>query len=340
MPLPFRPNCLPTALGPLPHTSPKEAWALSFEYMPGVLPLPLLATAGEDPLTLAVDGFGGVTAGPDHVAFEPQAALAALDDLYLAYLEDRFDSRMLDLAALDLWSQREAQIKRAQAVSTVLMGPISAAVRLADEEGRTALTNEMLVDALAKHLCLRLEWQYDVVSRAAPAVIHWLYEPYLSIVGSPFAPIDWNSTHLLLEETFGSNAGVRGVWAGESTDLPKLLESDTIELVGLPLPLPNVVEAWAGTLGAFIRRRGVIGWGIVPQTRDALEHARVGRLAARFGSVLQALEEVGLPTADVVRASLIMPEDTLAGLEPAEAEAALQLTKELSGMLRHSYDLD
>jgi hypothetical protein len=340
MPLPFRPNCLPTALGPLPHASAREAWNVYLEYTPSILPVPLLATSGEDPLTLALDGFGGASTGPDYLAFDPEHAFAALDDLYLAFLQDRFASRALDLAALDLWAQREPQIKRALAVSTVIMGPISAALRLADHEGQTALTNAMLVDALAKHLCLRLEWQQDAISDGAASVIHWLYEPYLSIVGSPFAPIDWDAAQLLLEETFGANSGVHAVWIAEATDVASVVGIATVEAVGLPLPLPNVAEAWAAALGDFIRRRGVIGWGMVPQTRDGLRHARVGRLAARFGAVLRALEDAGLPTAEVVRASLIMPEDTLLGLEPSEAEEALQLTKELSGMLRHAYDLD
>jgi hypothetical protein len=90
----------------------------------------------------------------------------------------------------------------------------------------------------------------------------------------------------------------------------------------------------------FIRRKGAIGWGLIPHTADGLAHARVGRLAARFTEMLQVLESAGLPPAEVVAASLIMPEDVLAGLEPAEAETALSLTNQVAGLLRHSYGLD
>ncbi len=340
MPLPFRPRCMPTALGPLPYTSSEDAWKLVLRYVPNTLPLPLLAHAGEDALTIAADGLGGTTVGPEQLVFEPEGAFAALDELYLAYLQDRHATRAIDLAALDEWTEHEAQLKRADAVSAVLMGPISLSLRLADEQGRTALTNAMLVDAVVKHLYLRLRWQHAVLSRAARVVLHWLYEPYFTIVGSPFSPIGWSNALSMLQETFGANEGVRGIWLGEATDVSKLLADPMFEVVGLPLPLPNVVEAWAPELRRFIQRRGAIGWGIVPQTAEGLAHARVGRLAARFTAVLRALEDAGLATPEVVDASFIMPEDTLGNLEPREAETALQLTKELSGMLRHSYGLD
>ena len=339
MPLPFRPNCLPTALGPMPHATAQAAWDACIRHLPPILPLPLLAADGEEPATLAVEGFGGVTIALDHLRFDRVAAHAALDDLYLAYLQDRASTRALDLAALDGWTERAAQIKRAECVSTVLMGPISLALRLVDADGQPALGSPVLVDALGKHLYLRLQWQM-LVRRGARCVLQWLYEPYLDIVGSPFAPLGWPDAHHLLEETLGAADGVHGVWVGEATDVPALLAGTLVEVLGLPLPLPNVVETWAPALHDLIRRRGAIGWGIVPSTAEGLAHARVGRLAARFGAVLRALDDAGLPTAEVVRASIIMPEDTLGKLYPSEAEAVLALTNQLSGLLRHSYGLD
>ena len=305
-----------------------------------VLPLPLLAREGEDPAALAADGFGGAIVVQDEMRFDREAAAEAISDLYLMYLQNRTATRALDLHLFDTWPQREAQVRRAQAVSTVLMGPISLALRLLDDEDRPMLTDNTVVDALAKHLYLRLQWQRATVGRSAEVVLQWLYEPYLDVVGSPFCPLDWAGAWHVLGETFGSGSGVRGLWVSEATDLPALLEGQVVEVVGLPLPSPDVAKGWALALRGFIQRRGAIGWGLVPQTPEGLAHARIGRLSARFGEVLQALEAGGLPVAEVVAASLIMPEDTLGDLEPAQAEEALAMTGQLAGMLRHSYGLD
>lgn len=340
MPLPFRPNCLPTALGSLPHPTARAAWESCLQHLPAVLPLPLLAGHGEQPASLAADGLGGATIRLDQLRFDREAAFKALDGLYLAYLQNQWPTRALDLAALDEWTARESQVRRAQAVSTLLMGPVSLALRLVDEAGRPALVDNVIVDALVKHLYLRLRWQHAVIGRTAQVVLQWLYEPYFDIIGTPFSPVDWPVARHAVEETFGGGSGVRGVWVGASTDMPALLRCLGVEVVGIPLPDPAVAEGWADALRDFIARGGVIGWGIVPQTADGLAQTRVGRLGARFGAVLRALESAGLPPGELVGASLIMPEDILGNLSPAEADAVLAVTGQLSGMLRHTYGLD
>lgn len=338
--MPFRPNCLPAALGSLPHPTAREAWETCLRHVPAVLPLPLLATDGEDPATLAADGFGGATITLDQLHFDRAAAFEALDDLYLAYLQNQWMTRALDLAALDEWGVRESQIRRAGAVCTLLMGPISLALRLVDDDGRPALVDDVMVDALSKHLYLRLQWLQTMLGRSARVVLHWLYEPYFDTVGTPFSPVDWPVARHVVQETFGSGSGARGLWVGGATDVPALLESAAVEVLGVPLPPPTTAAGWAEALQVFIGRGGVIGWGIVPQTVEGLAAARVGRLASRFGEVLRVLEDAGLRTADVVGASLIMPEDVLGRLAPSEADAVLAVTGQLSGVLRHTYGLD
>lgn len=340
MPLPFRPNCLPATLGPLPHRTARLAWDACLRYLPAVLPLPLLTDSGEDPLRVTVQGFGGVTITRDQLQFDHEAAVKAYDELYLAYLQDQTATRAINLGAFTEWTARESHIKRADAMCTTMMGPISAALRLVDADGVPALNALDTVDALAKHICLRLEWQYSVISRSAATIMQWLYEPYLDVVGSPFSPVNWKQAGELLEQAFGERSGVHAVWISAPTNLEALLREPVVDVVGLPLPLPTVASERGAALKEFIGRRGVIGWGIVPNTGEGLANARVGRLASRFTEFLQALEAVGLATRDVIAASFIMPEDTLGDLDANTAESSLAMVNQLSGMLRHSYGLD
>lgn len=340
MPLPFRPNCLPTMLGPLPHRTARLAWDACLRYFPAMLPLPLLASSGEEPLRVAVQGFGGVAFVRDQVQFDHAAAVKGYDELYLAYLEDQFATHAISLGAFTEWTARELHIKRADAVCTTMMGPISAALRLLDDDGVTALNDLAMVDALAKHLSLRLQWQSAMVNRGAKTVVQWLYEPYLDVVGTPFAPISWSAAGDLFEQAFGAQRGVRAIWTSSTVNLPALLAEPVIDIVGLPLPQPATASVWGPALREFMQRQGVVGWGIVPTTVEGLANARVGRLAARFTEFLQALEAIGLPVADVIARSLIMPEDTLGHLDANVAESALAMVSQLSGMLRHSYGLD
>jgi hypothetical protein len=340
MPLPFRPNCLPAALAPLPHRTARQAWDACVRHLPALLPLPLLADSGEDPLRVSVQGFGGVSWVRDHARFDHGAAARTYDDLYLAYLEDQTTTRAISLLAFTEWAARETPIRRADAVCTTLMGPISTAIRLVSDDGVAAINRLDALDALAKHLCLRLEWQHAMVGRSARTIMQWLYEPYFDVVGTPFTPVDWRVAGDVLEQTFGASSGVHAVWVSATTDLGRLLAEPVVDVVGLPLPLAAAAETWGLAIRDFVGRGGVIGWGIIPQTAEGLANARVGRLAARFGEFLHALEAMGVPPREVIAASLIMPEDTLGHLDANVADGVLAMTSQLSGMLRHSYGLD
>jgi hypothetical protein len=344
MPLPFRPDCLPAGLGVLPHTTSRLAWDSCTRYFPTFLPLPLLTSEGEDPATLAIDGFPGATIALDQPRFDRNVALAEMEPLYAAYLQHRWESRAVLLQALDEWPQREREVRHASALTVVLMGPISASLRLVDDDALPLLGDEVMLDALAKHLALRMEWYRMTLGRSTRVLLQWLYEPYLSIVASPFSPVDWAAARELLAETFGTPGSpphaLRGVWTTELADIPALLEGTLVEALSVPIPEPPVLETWAPALLQFIRRKGVVGWRIVPHTPGELAQTRVGRIAARFSAMLQVFEGLGIAPGEVAAASMIMPEDALGYLYPAEADAVLALTHQVSGLLRHSYGLD
>ncbi len=340
MPLPFRPNCLPTALGPLPHPATVAPWSVVLPLLRHVAPVPLLAHEGESLAALAVEGLAGLSWVDEQLAWDRALVYAELDGLYAAYLQGHAGSRALRLHALDALGERDVTLRGVRALSTTQLGPISLALALTGGDLASAAGEPAVVDGLAKHICLRLQWQLEQLERWNKPVIQWLYEPYLEQIGSPFVPLDWPAAQQTLADAFGQRNGVRGVWAGGKTDLGALLADEIVEVVGCPLPETEQLDAWAAALRQFIRRKGVIGWGLIPASSEGLRHAMPGRLAARFGRVLRQLSEAGLPTDYVVEASLIMPEESLAQLLPGEAEAALRLTAEVAGLVRQSYGLE
>ncbi len=340
MALPFRPNCQPTSLGPLPHNDASGAWDAVLRYTPGLPALPLIAGEGDALALLAVEGFAGVETDAGDLVLDRVAAIRVLDTVYAGYLRGTLPGQAIDLTALPrLLPAEQSPLRRAQAVLGLVLGPVSLAMTLVDAQSQPVVNDGELLDGLAKHLFLRRLWLQKTLERTGRPAVVWVYEPYLCILTSAFRPRGAAELIDATDQTLGLG-GTRALWLADLETALALPETLRLELLGLPLPPPDQAAAAAGWLGRMLAEKTAIGWGIVPVTAEGLELASAGRLAARFEEWLQALESLGVAAERVLSASLIMPEDTLAFLEPIEAERALALTAELSSLVRQSYGVD
>ena len=339
MSLPFRPKCQPLQLGPLPYIDVTAAWNAVLQYTPELPALPLLIREGETPATLAAEGFAGISVNRAAVTIDRAAALKGLDALYADYLRGTTAHHGLELAALPRLTHIESALRRAQAIFGLMLGPVSLAHLIVDEQAEPIINDHELLDGLAKHLFLRRLWLKGMFERAGKSAVVWVYEPYLNVVSSAFSSQPPDEIMGALDQTLGHEQP-RALWIGQAETLAALPEHWRIDLLGMPLPQPEQIDLIGPRIVELIAQKRGIAWGIVPVTVEGLHSATAGRLAARFESWLRALETLGVAPGDVLAASVIMPEDSLAYLERGEAERALALTTELSSLIRQSYGLD
>lgn len=339
MPLPFRPKCQPLQLGPLPYADVTAAWNAVLQYTPELPALPLLTREDETPATLAVAGFAGISASRSAMTIDRAAAREGLDALYAAYLRGTTGQHGVELAALPRLLHIEGALRRVQAIFGLVLGPVSLAHLIVDENVEPLINDHELLDGLAKHLFLRRLWLKSMFERAGKSAVIWVYEPYLNIVNSAFSSQSSAEIMGAIDQTLGHEQ-LRALWLGQAETVLALPEHWQIDLLGLPLPQPEQIDLIGPRIVEQIVQKRAIAWGIVPVTAAGLRSASAGRLAARFEDWLRALETLGVATADVLTASVIMPEDSLAYLERPDAERALALTTELSSLIQQSYGLD
>jgi len=340
MPLPFRPNCQPTSLGLLPHADVAPACTAMLRYSSCLPTLPLLAGAGEAPELLAADGFAGATVGSASVTVDRHAARRGVDALYVAYLRGAANAQPVELATLSWMLHPDNQpLRRARGLFGLVLGPVSLGQALVDEQADPVLNDHELVDALAKHVYLRRLWLHKQLERVTKPVIVWLYEPYLVVLESPFRPLPAEILLEAVDQALGYEL-LRALWVSSAEAALLLPESWPLDVLGMPLPMPEQATTVGPMIARLVSRRTAFGWGLVPVTAEGLRGATAGRLAARFTAWLRALEAVGIAPDAVVAASLIMPEDTLVDLDPADAERALALTVELSSLIQQSYGVE
>ncbi len=346
MSLPFPPACLPLLLGSLPQRAAAQALELSRRYAGALLAWPQLPRRSfrEQNLIQSTIGFPGlvIDAARAHVYVNREMALDGLDRLALAYLENDTSYAALapdDAAGFTELLRQSESLKGARALKGQLMGPISVAAQLTDDNQRPLIYDDILFDALAQHLRLRAAWQEQHLRELADTTIICLNEPFLDVVGQPFLPLEWDRARSQIEIVFEGITGCKGIYAGGAINWAQLLQTSADLLIADVYNYSHSLAATGSTLQSFLEHDGIIGLGLVPTDEDALSRSTAETLVRRIESLFVDLEAAGIERTLLLNRAVISTSGSLSILEPASAERALQLVADVSKLLREIYAL-
>ncbi|MEN9934885.1 MAG: hypothetical protein RLZZ387_1464 [Chloroflexota bacterium] len=346
MALPFQPACLPLLLGALPHPSPGQALELTRRYAGALLSWPRLPQRafGEQSLAQSAAGFPGlvVDQARSHVHVDRELAELALEELGLAYLENDLERGSLtaeDAAGLAELLRQADTLRGVLAVKGQLLGPVSMATQLTDEQLRPLVYDEILSEALAQHLYLRAAWLDHTLHKVADTVIVCLDEPFLDVVGMPFLPLDWDQARERLEMVLAGVTGCRAIFGGGAVDWAEVLQTSVELIIADVYSYGHALTAASAALPAFLDRGGHVGLGLVPHDEDALALVSADTLVRRARSLLRELETAGVEGQLLLRQAVVSTSGSLGQLSTTAAERALQLLGEVSQQLREQYRL-
>jgi methionine synthase II (cobalamin-independent) len=323
------PSFLPTAVGSLPHTDPVAACELVQQYLPDIPAWPQLPRRDfrESLPVQFSQGFPGVVIEDKRIFVDRGPALdAGLERLYRRYLERDLDAAALDgRHAAGLAHFLTQEFASAWAVKGQIIGPVSWGLALSDRDRRAILYNDLLADALAKHLHLQAAWQERELRRLAPRTIICVDEPYLASFGSAYLAVERDEVIRLLEEVLAGIAGLKGIHCCGNTDWGLLLET-SLDILSFDADYAEALSLYPEALRAFLRRGGMIAWGIVPTANDArVGTETIDSLTERLWSALRLVAAKGVPLEDLLAASLLTPACGLATLSESGAVRALEL---------------
>ncbi|NTU83258.1 MAG: hypothetical protein HGA45_28460, partial [Chloroflexales bacterium] len=297
----------------------------------------------ERALALTAAGFPGLSLEHERAALNSQAAEGELGRLGLAYLQGEHGAGAPppEQAAAVAEMLRQLDVARPQAARAELMGPVSAALQIVDEQERPLAYSPPLREAIAQHLILRATWLHEQADSHTGSIVVCLDEPFLDALSSPFCPLDWHEGLDLLARVLADTPGPRGLCIAGTLDWNDILS--------LPADLVcfDAYEHGAGLIRAasavagFLERGGVIAWGVVPTDPAALAQERAETLARRFESTVEYLAAAGnLSPVQIRAAALISTSSGLAHLPAELAARAAALCGEVSAHLRARYQLE
>jgi methionine synthase II (cobalamin-independent) len=333
-------GCLPTMIGSMPHTNADEACRVVLRHLEAIPAWPQLPRRSpkENMYAQFSEGFPGVVLEDSRLYIDRSRDFdAGLEKLHTAYDEDNTSAYGLGPEyAAGFHAFLSSRSDKALALKGQVTGPISWGLAVADG-AQWAIYDDTLAEAIAKHLRLKAERQYERLSQLSPNVIIFLDEPYLTSLGSTFVSLPTDKVKALLEETLTGISAIRGLHCCGNTDWSLLL--------GLPIDIlsfdaynyASALGAYAADVQSFLKKGGAIAWGIVPNDEEYLAKENSSSLKDRLEESMAAFAREGIPFQQLVEQSLITPSCGLASLSRDAAEQALLYLREVSLRIRRQH---
>jgi len=330
----------PLLIGGLPHLQPLEAWEAILRYCPRTPAWPRLPRRSrlENMYLQFSERFPGLTLNDERMYVNRRSGLSrGLELLYLAYLEGDYSHGRIGAsyaAALAMLQAGQVQLpENILALKGEVVGPVSWGLTLVDQNRRPVLYDEILEDAVAKHLRLKAAWQERILSQLAPQTIVLVNEPYMASYGSSSISVSRSKVIALFEEVFGGLSGLKALHCCGRTDWSVLLDT-SVDLISFDAyDYAGSLSAHVDALKRFLKRGGIIVWGIVPASEAALEET-ASQLTDRLCRQIDVLQATGISQKALWSQGMVSPSCSLEALTPQLAERILHLTAQVAEKMR------
>jgi hypothetical protein len=335
----FKPELRSIAAGSLPHQDPRAACKLMLDTLdiPTWPQLPKRSFL-ENMYVQFSEGFPGVVVSDEQIRLDRERDLdSELEDLYVAYLMDDLEYAAISARyAAGLHQFLELDLRQVPLTKGQITGPISWGLMVPDDKRKPILYDDVLAEAIGKHLRLKAGWMEKQLRGQTDHTIIFVDEPYMSSFGSAFLSLSRDQVVDLLEEVFAGIEGLKGVHCCGNTDWSLLL-STSMDILSLDAyDYAETLSLYPEQVAEFLKRGGTIAWGIVPSSSQIAEET-VESLRDRFYAALGLLTEKGLHRDDLLAASLVMPSCGCGSLELETAERVIETTRDLSQALQERH---
>ncbi|MCM8783226.1 MAG: hypothetical protein NC818_00380 [Candidatus Omnitrophica bacterium] len=217
-----------------------------------------------------------------------------------------------------------------------IIGPISFMLTVTDDSKKPLIYQEQIADSILKILTMKARWQVRRLKEIAQRVIIFVDEPYLVSLGSGYVNLDFRDVLKNLDEMI---EGIRqenalvGIHCCGNTDWGLLTQTKTDIISFDAYNFSESILVYSEAINIFMKRGGVIAWGIVPTDSD-VEKLSSKELFKKFMETVEILVSKGLNRELIYKQSIITPGCGLGSFSSEKGEVVLRATCELSRKLR------
>jgi hypothetical protein len=339
-------SCLPTGVGSLPHTSSKEACDLLLDNLKEIPFWPQLSNLSfkENMYAQFIYNLPGAVIDEEgkrvyvDTSKEPENMEDFLSEIitenieYFAYPKEYFHGlyEMLEL---------KDRLKDIKIFKGQITGPISLGFQVTDENRKPIYYNDIYRDLMIKNLKMMAKWQERILGKLCDRTMIFLDEPYLSMVGSAFASIDRNKAIAHMNEVLEGIEGIKAIHCCANTDWSLVLDTNIEVLNFDAYGYAENLFLYSDMVMEFIRKGGIIAWGIVPTFEEDINRESADNLTKRLEDNMKTLSEKGISMDEILTSSIITSSCGLGPSTVSASEKALPILREISMKMRDKYGL-
>ncbi len=333
-------SCLPTMIGSMPQTDIDKAWQLTNRFLKDIPAWPQLPKRSitEDMIVQFSEGFPGAAVEGNRVVIRRGGDFQKeLERLYIAYLAGDYTGYpTTETYAAGLHKMLASGITP-PAVKGQVTGPVTWGLSVIDENKKAIIYDDVIGDTVANFLRLKAMWQEEALRKLSKNTVIFFDEPYMVSFGSATLTLSREKVISLEEEVFKGVSGLKGIHCCGNTDWSVLLATSADIISYDTYNYAQSLALYPVEVKKFIDRKGVIAWGIVPNTEESLKKETAVSLQDRLEEAIAPFTRNGIPFSKLIEQGLLTPSCSLAGLSIDGAEQALNVLTELSGKIRRRY---
>jgi hypothetical protein len=355
----FSAQCNATAIGTFPHVEAEDALRLVMECVPSIPAWPQLPFYPEEWMVRQYnEGMPGLRMKGDTVFFD--TAQPGFESELLEFYEEYLKALDMQQMPLDhklgispAYSRGFHALCKALAgggytplaVKGQIVGPLTLATTLTDQDKRSAYYDSRLREVVIKTLAIKAKWQIHQLRGVGLPVIIFIDEPCLSAYGaSAFLGISADDVKNDLQEVIEqihTEGALAGIHCCENTDWSLLIKANPDILNFDAYGFFDKVVLYAHDLRDFISRGKILAWGLIPTGNpEAIQKETAASLIVRWKGYVATLERLDIERKRVISQSLITPSCGTGTLTRELSERVMHLLKEVSGILQSKYGED
>jgi len=350
----FKPFCLPTAIGSMPHQSADDACQVIIENLDKIPVWPQLPKISfkENMYVQYTEGMPAITIDEEEerVFFDTSKDLIPeVEKFYEKFLAGDIEHFAIsEEYAHGLYAMlnkiEETGPEKPLLIKGQVTGPISFGLTVADSDKKPVFYHEMLSDAVLKSLGMKAKWQEKKIKERFPRANTLIFfdEPYLTSFGSAYISVSREEAVGSLSEVRSYLEGLSGVHCCGKTDWTLFTEAGVNVISFDAYDYTDSLALYPKEIKAFLEKGGILAWGIVPSSfPNAEQVARedVTGLTDRFEEKIQLLVDKGIDKEILLRSALITPNCGTASMKIELSEKAISLASGVSEKIRKKYCL-